>query len=305
MKPVLLVTEPAYFKSVLPQLARVGRVILGTPKRRDILRAIPLCDAVILRVETVIDRDILLHARKLRLIASATTGINHIDAAAARRRGIRIIHLHGAHTTPTAEHTLALLLALARRIPGAHRSMTTGRWDRALWIGTQLSGKTLGIIGIGRIGGAVARMAPALGMKVIAYDPYVRGVRGVRMYSTLAALLNRSDIVSVHACLTPETRHLLGTRQFQQLKRGALLINAARGEIVSETALLAALKSGRLAGAALDVYSTEPPPRTNPLRAYARRHANLILTPHLGASTAEAVNASADEIAGAVEKFFS
>ena len=305
MRPVILVTEPAYFKSVMRRLSAIGRVVLGSPDRRDLERRIPRCDVALIRVETALDRALIERARRLRLIASATTGINHIDADAARQRGVRILHLHGAHTRPTAEHAFALLLALARRIPAAHESMRAGRWDRARWIGRQLAGKNIGVIGVGRIGRTVARMAHAFGMNVLAYDPYVPRTAApfARWRRTLGDLLRPSHVVTLHAALTAETRGMIGRRQFDQMRPGSLLVNTARGRIVDEAALLAALRSGRIAGAAIDVFSTEPLPRSSPLRRYARRRDNLILTPHLGASTAEAVQAAAVEMAEGIEMF--
>lgn len=303
-RPVILVTEPVYFESVLSRLAKIGKVISGKPARADLRRKISLCDAAVIRVETVIDREILSRARNLRLIASATTGINHIDAETARRRGVRIVHLHGTHTAPTAEHALALILNLARRVAEVHEHMRRGRWDRARWIGMQLAGRTIGIVGLGRIGGAVAKLARAFGMNVLAYDPYVRGAPRVRMCRDLARLIRQSDVVSIHAALTPKTCGMFGERMFRNFKRGGLLVNTARGEIVDEPALLRALKTGQIGAAALDVYAAEPLPRSSPLRAYARRRGNLILTPHLGASTAQAVKAAAEEMAKQVEVFF-
>ena len=290
MRPVILVTEPAYFKSVMRRLSAIGRVVLGSPDRRDLERRIPRCDVALIRVETALDRALIERARRLRLIASATTGINHIDADAARQRGVRILHLHGAHTRPTAEHAFALLLALARRIPAAHESMRAGRWDRARWIGRQLAGKNIGVIGVGRIGRTVARMAHAFGMNVLAYDPYVPRTAApfARWRRTLGDLLRPSHVVTLHAALTAETRGMIGRRQFDQMRPGSLLVNTA---------------SGRIAGAAIDVFSTEPLPRSSPLRRYARRRDNLILTPHLGASTAEAVQAAAVEMAEGIEMF--
>lgn len=303
--PVILVTEPAYFKSVLSRLRRVGRVQAGSPARRRLAGDLPGADAAVVRVETRLDRRLLEGAPRLRLIASATTGIDHIDLDAARRGNIRVLHLHGTHTIPTAEHTLALLLALARRVAEVQPVMRAGGWNRARWIGTQISGKTIGIVGLGRIGRAVAKLARAHGMVVLAYDPYVRGRRGIQMCRRLQDLLRRSDVVSIHAALTAETRGMIGARELRLMRRGAFLVNTARGAIADERAILAALRHGRLGGAALDVFSTEPLPAGSPLRAYARSRGNLILTPHLGASTHEAVEAAAAEIARGVERFFS
>ena len=184
--------------------------------------------------------------------------------------------------------------------------MRTGKWDRARWIGAQAHGKTMGIIGLGRIGSRAARLGRALGLDVLAYDPYVPPARfkSARRVTNLSALLRRSDIVSIHAALTDETRGMIGAARLRQFKPCAILINTARGEIVDEIALLGALRAGRIAGAALDVFSQEPLPPGHPLRAYASRRGNLVLTPHLGASTREAVNAAAGEMAAAVGIFF-
>lgn len=305
-RPVILITEPDYFRSVLPALRRIGRVILGSPKRPSVERLVADADAILIRVETQIDERILSRANRLRLIASATTGVNHIDLGAARRRDITVRHLHGTHTTPTAEHAMALMMALARRLVPVQPHMHAGGWDRARWIGRQLSGSTLGIVGLGRIGKTVARLAGAFRMRVIAYDPYVR--RGipdpVRMCRSLSDLFSRSDVISIHATLTDETRGMIDGPCMQKLKRGSLLVNTARGPIVDERALLSALRSGRLAGAAVDVFSTEPLPPESILRRFARTDGRLILTPHLGASTREAVLAAANEMRNVVRNHF-
>lgn len=301
----ILITEPDYFRSVISEFRKIGRVILGSPARQTLARLLPKCDVAVVRVETKLDGRLLSAAPKLKLVASATTGVNHIDTEYLQHRKIRLVHLHGTHTAPTAEHTLALMLSLARRVAEVQPAMKRGGWDRAKWVGSQLSGATLGIIGLGRIGGAVARMAAAIGMDVQAYDPYVpsRKFKYARRVQKLVRLLASSDVISIHATLTPETRQMLNPKTFRSIKRGAILVNTARGEIIDDRALLRALSAGRVSAAALDVFSTEPLPASSPLRAYARCHPRLILTPHLGASTRQAVRAAAREMFLAVKKF--
>ena len=224
-----------------------------------------------------------------------------------KSRGIPLFSLHGTHSVSTAEHALALLFAVARRIPWAHARMTGSDWRRWEFIGTEISGKTLGIFGIGRIGTEVAKRARALGLRVLAYDPYVSGVeaarRGARK-TTWRKFIAQCDFLSLHSPLTLETKHAFGKKEFGAMKPSAIFINTARGEIVEEKALVNALKNGRIRAAALDVYPEEPLPKNHALRRYARAHSNLILTPHIGASTREAAENASMFCADALVKFF-
>lgn len=295
----ILVAAPEYLHpDAKAILEGAGNVTARRLSRAELERAIGKFDAVIVRVDTQLDAALLSKAHRLRLIGSVTTGVNHIDSGYAASMGIRVISLSGAHTVPTAEYSMALILSLCRRIPWAYESIKQGRWERHRFIGTELSGKTLGIVGIGKIGARLSEYAKAFGMEVIAFDPYAGPAAGIEMVKTIDGLLERSDIVSIHCMLTDETRGMIDGRRLSLLRRGAYLVNAARAEIVDTRALLEALGSGTLAGAALDVFETEPlEDASGPLVRYALEHDNLLLTPHLGASTEEAVRAGSVEIA--------
>ncbi|MDE1865368.1 MAG: hydroxyacid dehydrogenase [Candidatus Micrarchaeota archaeon] len=300
--PNILIANPEYFdEQAVKILKSAGDVTARTMSRSELERSIHKFDAIVLRVDTKLDRKLLSRAKRLKVIGSATTGLGHIDTEYAAKHGIKIIGLHGAHTTSTAEHTMALMLSLARKVPWAFESMKQGRWKRAMFIGAQLEGRTLGIIGVGRIGSRVAEHARGFGMKVMGYDPYA-SPKGVRMVN-LERLLKDSDIVTLHPVLTGETRHMISLRQLRMMKRTALLVNTSRGEVVNSRDLIHALKSGIIAGAALDVFPEEPLTGIgNMFAREARRLDTLIITPHLGASTREAIHRAGAEIAAKVGK---
>ncbi|HEY8425007.1 MAG TPA: phosphoglycerate dehydrogenase [Limnochordales bacterium] len=267
----------------------------GLP-REALLACIGGYEAVIVRSETRIDAEVVDAGRRLVVIGRAGTGVDNIDVDAATRRGIVVVNAPEANTVSAAEHTLAMMLAVARRIPWAHQALAQERrWERRRFVGVQLAGKTLGLIGLGRIGSEVARRARAFGMNVLAYDPYVVPERaaetGVELVD-LDDLLGRSDFISIHCPLTARTRHLIDAERLRRVRRGAYLINCARGGIVDEAALAEALREGILAGAAIDVFAEEPP-GDNPLLGLP----NVVVTPHLGASTQEAQSAAALAVA--------
>ncbi len=228
-----------------------------------------------------------------RAIARAGVGVDNIDLDAATRLGIAVMNSASATTITTAEHTFALMIALARNIPWAHATMTGGGWDRSRFVGSQLHGRTLGVVGLGRIGSGLAERALAFGMKVRAYDPFINAETAldgrVGLCGSFEELLADADIVSFHVPKTGQTTHMMNAAAFDKAKPGLLVVNASRGGIVDEAALLQALDSGRCAGAALDVYDPEPPPQDSPLRGHRR----ILATPHLGASTSEAQEAVA------------
>lgn len=256
-------------------------------------------DAVIVRSATRITRDALARAGRLRVIGRAGVGVDNIDVPAATEAGIAVLNAPSGNTISAAELTLALLLAVARSIPAADRSMRAGEWDRKRFNGIELHGKTLGLIGAGRIGGEVARRARAFGMRVLAFDPFLTDERARELdleKTQLEDVLESADVITLHVPLTDSTRGLIGEAEFGCMREGAILVNASRGGVVDETALLAAIESGRLRGAGLDVYAQEPLPADSPLRSDER----VVLTPHLGASTAEAQENVALEIAEAV-----
>ena len=245
-------------------------------------------DALIVRSQTRVDAELLAAAApRLSVVGVASVGIDRIDVEAATRAGVMIVNAPTGNTIAAAEHTMALMLALLRHVPEADASVRTGAWDRTTYTGRELRGKVLGIIGLGKIGRAVARRATGFEMRVLASDPYLTAEQaaeaGARMVG-LPELLHRSDVITVHTPLNPQTRNLLGRAQLEAMHPGAFVLNVARGGIVDESALADALRSGHLAGAAVDVYATEPMPPDSPLRSAP----NLVLTPHLGASTTEA-----------------
>lgn len=253
-------------------------------------------DAVVVRGRTRITPDAISAAvPRLKVIGRAGVGVDNIDLEAARRNHVIVVNSPMATTTAVAELSLALMLSLARRIPEADRSLRQGEWRKKDFKGIELSGKTLGIIGVGRIGEALASRASALGMHPIGFDPLITPEevrrRGVEP-APYDALLQSSDFISLHVPLTDDTHGMIGRKEFELMRPGVCLICTARGGVVDETALLAALESGRLAGAALDVFKNEPPGA-----APLIRHPNLIGTPHIGAQTVEAQNRAARDIA--------
>jgi len=253
---------------------------------QQLLDLIGKYEAVIVRGRTKVTADVIGNGTKLRVIARAGVGVDNIDVAAATKHRIPVVNAPAASTVSVAELALAHMLSLARHIPQADRSVKAGRWDKKAFEGTELYGKTLGLVGSGRIGAEVAARAKAFGMRVVAYDPYlppkVADERGIGL-TTLEAVLLDSDFVSIHAALTDETRRMIGAKQLALMKKSAYVVNCARGEIVDETALAAAIKEGEIAGAAVDVFEKEPP-AGSPLLTVEPTS----LTPHLGASTKEA-----------------
>lgn len=259
--------------------------------------AIRAADGVIVRSGTTVTAELLEDPGKLRCVVRAGVGVDNIDVAAATRKGIVVMNTPGGNTVSTAEHTITLLMSLARMIPAADATMKAGRWDRGKFVGTQLAGKTLGVIGLGRIGREVGRRAAGLDMKVVGFDPFLSpdraGQLGIEAVAGLDDLLPRCDFLTVHTPLTPETTNLIGAAQLAKMPKGARVLNCARGGIINEEALAEALQSGHLAGAALDVYVQEPPPPDHPLVKLP----NVVTTPHLGASTVEAQVSVAREAA--------
>ena len=263
-------------------------------KGEALREALQQFDGAICRSGVQITPDALADNRRLKAIVRAGVGTDNIDKEAATRAGIVVMNTPGGNTLSTAEHTIALMLALSRNIAPAYESLMAGRWDRNKYMGTQVAGKTLGVVGLGRIGIAVAKRALALEMKVLGYDPFLSPEKakelGIEPVETVEAMLPRVDYLTVHTPLTDETRGMIGAAEIEKLKPGVRLINAARGGIYDEAALVAGLKSGRLAGVALDVYSTEPC-TDSPLFGLP----GVVCTPHLGASTEEAQTQVATE----------
>jgi D-3-phosphoglycerate dehydrogenase len=250
-------------------------------------RELSRAQALLVRSSTRVTEELLAHAPLLRVVGRAGIGVDNIDVQAATRHGIAVINAPGANTVSAAEHAFALLLALVRRVPWASASMRRGEWDRKSFGGTELRGKVLGLVGLGRIGAHVSGIARAFGMDVIAYDPVLSGEGAKQLHVHLVELdnlLERADVISLHAPITDETRHLLNKQRLALMKPTAVVINTARGGLIDTEALCDAVESGKLAGAALDVFDPEPLACDSPLRNCG----NIILTPHLAASTQEA-----------------
>lgn len=244
-------------------------------------------DAMIVRSATKVTADILSAAAKLKVIGRAGSGVDNIDVPAATRKGVVVMNTPGGNTITVAELTVAMMLALARHLPAATASTKNGKWEKKKFQGRELNNKTLGIIGAGNIGGVVARRCLAFGMKVLAYDPFLTPEGAARLNVELATvdqITEQADVISLHVPLTEQTKNLFDAPRLARMKKGAFLINCARGGLVDEAALADALKSGHLGGAALDVFEKEPPAAENPLLSCE----NFVCTPHIGASTEEA-----------------
>jgi len=254
-------------------------------------------DALVVRSQTRVDGELLAAgAPRLAVVGVASVGTDRIDLAAATRVGVMVVNAPTGSTVAAAEHTMALMLALLRKIPSADASVRRGEWERARYVGAELYRRTLGIIGFGKIGRAVARRAAAFEMRVIVHDPLLTAEQATEHSARLVGLpelLARADVISVHVTLTPQTRGLIGEAQIQAMKPGAVILNVARGGLVDEAALASALHTGHLGGAAVDVFATEPMAADSPLRDAP----NTILTPHLGASTVEAQDRAGVEMA--------
>lgn len=255
--------------------------------REELLEVIPAYDALITRSRTQVDEELLRRGKRLKVVGRGGVGVDNVDLEAASRLGILVVNVPEANTRSAAELAFGLLLAAARGIALSDRKVRQGEWDRR-FLGLELKGKTLGIVGLGRIGSQVARFAKGFEMWVLAYDPYIPRTRaeslGVELLEHLEDLLRQSHFLTVHTPLTEETRGMIGRRELYLLPRGAVVVNAARGGIVDEKALLEVLEEGHLFAAGLDVYSVEPPPKDHPLL----KHPRVVLTAHLGANTVEA-----------------
>lgn len=249
-------------------------------------------DAIVTRSNTAITPEILFAGSRLMVVGRAGIGIDNIAVKAATAAGVMVVNSPTGNADAAAEHTIGLIFALARQIPQAHTALGDGAWGKHRFVGTQVAGKTLGIIGFGKIGGRVARLAAALGMRVIAHDPYIDAPARVPLLSRYD-LLRTADFITLHVPLTAETVGLIGVRELALVKPSAYLINCARGGVIDETALAAACHAGMVAGAAVDVFTREPLPAAHPLRDAP----NVILTPHIAGSTREAQDAIAREIA--------
>ena len=291
-----LCTEPEnYSEAGLQAIEEFAELDARPVSSTELETLIGKYDLLFVRLKTFVDSDALRSAKRLKAIASPTTGLNHIDLDAAEARGVALFHLKGQTdllrtVTSTAEHTFALLLALYRNIPAAVSDVLDGNWRQDEHRGRELQGKRLGILGFGRLGRIVAGYGKAFGMQVTAFDHnFENAPEYLEISSSLEELARKADVFSIHIPLNAQTLGLIGSRAIGLLPSGAVLINTSRGEIVDEAALIEAIESGRLAGAAVDVVNDESHVETNRLIDYAKTHANVIVTPHIGGATVEAV----------------
>jgi len=297
----ILVAESRGFSAAAERrLRELGDVTLADLDRPGLLAAAASADVLFVRLRNRVDAKVLAAAPALRAVVSPTTGLDHLDLAALAARGVAVLSLRGEAeflrgVTATAEHAWALLLALVRRVPAAAAAARAGDWDRDRFRGRELSGKTLGVVGLGRLGSMVARYGTAFGMRVLAFDPYLEPwpAGGPPEKSpSLEALLAAADVVSLHVPLHDGTRGMLDAAALAAMKPGSVLVNTSRGDVVDEAALVAAVRSGHLAGAALDVVAGEGAPggpARSPAVAFAATDERILVTPHIGGATLESM----------------
>ncbi len=276
---MLIVIADEMEEAVVSEIRKLGRVLY---KPADLPAALADADALIVRSATKVTKELLAGAKRLKLVARGGVGLDNVDQEACRAKGVKVVNTPGASTNAVAELALGLIICSMRNVQKAHHQMRQGKWEKKTLTGREISGKTLGIIGYGRIGSALAAKAGALGMSVLAYNPLPRHDDGNARFVELDELLAKSDVVSLHAAATEKDANLIGRQALAKMKPGAFLVNTARGELVDEDALYEACKSGRLAGAALDVYKSEP------YKGKLLELENVYFTPHLGAGTKEA-----------------
>lgn len=296
----VLICDPIASKGISLLQQRPEFEVVVLPKRLTEAELIPLVQdvgAMVVRSETKVTRKLIEAAPKLRVVGRAGVGVDNVDVEAATQHGVVVMNTPGGNTVSTAELSFAMILNLARKVPQAYASMTTGKWDRKQFQGTELLGKSLGILGLGRIGGEVARRAQAFGMRVLAYDPFLSEARarelGIEQCLEVDQVYRDADFISVHMPATEQTRGMLNASAFAKMKPKVCIVNCARGEIIVENDLLAALDSGKIGAAAMDVFVSEPLPAEHPYR----KHPGITLTPHLGASTQEAQEKCGIEVA--------
>ena len=313
MIKVLNLEPNEYSKEAKKILETFAYVTDGPCSRTELLEQIKDYDVLIVRLAHMIDAQVIAAATKLKVIASATTGLNHIDLEYLRDRGITVVSLKNEvefleDIHATAEHTWAMILALLRKIPAAYQSVLNGEWDRDSYKGHELNGAILGIVGLGRIGYKVAQYAETFGMKVIAYtDKYRKKRSGIILVDSLNRLLELSDIVTIHVPLNVMTENMITENELLKMKKSALFINTSRGEIVDEHALIKALGNGEIAGAAIDVICQEEEmiqKGHSSIVEFARQDSRLLITPHIGGATYESMKKTEIFIAEKLVKYF-
>src|SRR5262245_58936344 len=286
---------------ILEKTGVIVPIVHDKISREKLLDLAPEADGLIVRSATLVDKELMQRAVRLRVVGRAGVGVDNVDIDAATERGILVMNSPGGSTTTTAEHAIAMLFALARSIPQAYFSLKNGKWEKGKFKGTEIAGKTLGVVGLGRIGSEVARKCQAMGMNVLAYDPFINPDTPLSSGLVLVSLEDiweKADFITFHVPLTDETRNLVNNATIKKMKDGVRLVNCARGGIVHEEDLRKALESGKVDGAALDVFETEPNPHTPLLE-----EENFIATPHLGASTVEAQRKVSEDICRQVSDF--
>ncbi|ADP77643.1 D-3-phosphoglycerate dehydrogenase [Methanothermus fervidus DSM 2088] len=298
----ILVTDPINEKGI-KELEKIADVTVKTDmSQEELIDEIGKYNALVVRSGTKVTREVIEAGKNLEIIARAGVGVDNIDVGAATEKGIMVVNAPESTSITVAEHTMGLMLTLARKIVLADKSVRRGEWNRSKFMGIELKDKVLGIIGLGRIGSQVSLRARAFGMKILAYDPYIDEESAESVGATLVELdelLKKSDIVTIHVPLTKETKHLISRRELKMMKNSAYIINCARGGIIDEEALIEALENNEIAGAALDVFEEEPP-SDSPLLEFD----NVVLTPHIGASTVEAQRDAAIIVANEIKRIF-
>ena len=302
----VLICDPISPKGIALLQQRPEFEVVVLPKRLaepELLSIVKDVVAMVVRSETKVTRKVIDAAPLLKVVGRAGVGIDNVDVEAATQHGVVVMNTPGGNTISTAELSFAMILSLARKVPQAHASMAAGKWDRKQFQGAELAGKTLGVLGLGRIGTEVARRALAFGMRVVGYDPFLSEARaralGIELLGDLDDVYRDADFISVHMPVTEQTRGMLNAAAFSRMKPRVCIVNCARGEIIVENDLLAALDSGKIAAAALDVFHAEPLPAEHPFR----KHAAITLTPHLGASTNEAQEKCGIEVAEVIAAY--
>ena len=287
----------------IDELKDVAKVVANTSiTKEELVKVIKDFDAIIVRSRTKVTREVIEAAEKLKIIARAGVGVDNVDVEAATQHGIMVVNAPESTSITVAEHTMGIILSLARKISIADKSVKEGKWEKKKFMGLELNGKTLGVIGMGRIGSQVVTRSKAFGMDALVYDPYITEEAAAELGVTvvdLETLLKNSDVMTIHVPLTPETKHLIAKPQFDIMKENAFIVNCARGGIIKEEDLYEALSTGKIGGAGLDVYEEEPP-KDNPLFGLD----NVVLTPHIAASTAEAQRDAAIIVANEIKKVF-